>query len=296
MGTFINSNPGIASRIGYTFNFEDYTVEELMDIFKMKVTSSKFEITKEAEDKVLELIRYFHGTENLGNGRFIDKILQHTLQKHACTFNKENINILSEEDVPSINEVIDTMATDDNYRAINLENSTLDEIAYHEIGHFIVGVALGLKSKPIEITINATNSGSLGHVKWDISESSTHKKQDLEYQITECLAGLASEKLKYNEFGTGGSSDLKQATYIAKVMISKLGMSEQGMAYRDMSEIDYTEVNKILDKQMQLASDILKQHQDIIERMYADLIVNKRIDKEQLEAYVKMIKASKNSK
>ena len=33
MKTFIDSNPGIASRIGYTFDFKDYTPDELVKIF-----------------------------------------------------------------------------------------------------------------------------------------------------------------------------------------------------------------------------------------------------------------------
>ena len=36
MKSFVDSNPGIASRIGYTFDFQDYTMDELVEIFYLK--------------------------------------------------------------------------------------------------------------------------------------------------------------------------------------------------------------------------------------------------------------------
>ena len=51
MKSFIDSNPGIASRIGYTFDFPDYTPNELVDIFMLKIKNifqvkTKYKIEK----------------------------------------------------------------------------------------------------------------------------------------------------------------------------------------------------------------------------------------------------------
>ena len=40
MDRFISSNPGIASRIGFTFRFEAYSAEELTEIFRRKISKS----------------------------------------------------------------------------------------------------------------------------------------------------------------------------------------------------------------------------------------------------------------
>ena len=42
MKDFVESNSGIASRVGYTFDFPDYTAEELSEIFKSKMFSFGF--------------------------------------------------------------------------------------------------------------------------------------------------------------------------------------------------------------------------------------------------------------
>ena len=59
MQAFLDSNSGIVSRIGYTLEFEDYTEEELLQIFKQMVTKSGFDITKEALDKALKIIKEY---------------------------------------------------------------------------------------------------------------------------------------------------------------------------------------------------------------------------------------------
>ena len=51
MEEFVDANPGIASRIGFTFHFEDYTAEELCQIFVKKNGANGFTVTEKAEEK-----------------------------------------------------------------------------------------------------------------------------------------------------------------------------------------------------------------------------------------------------
>ena len=83
MEQFVNSNPGLRSRIGYVFDFADYSEEELLSIFLDKLHSSRFEIDDDAVEKVKGIIRNEIGKENFGNGRFIDKVLQEIVVEHA---------------------------------------------------------------------------------------------------------------------------------------------------------------------------------------------------------------------
>lgn len=83
MQDFINSNSGIASRIGYTLNFVDYTEEELLEIFKGMVKKAGFEITNEALYKARNIIKENKNTKNFGNARFVRNMYEKTLTMHA---------------------------------------------------------------------------------------------------------------------------------------------------------------------------------------------------------------------
>ena len=95
MQEFINSNSGIASRIGYTLNFKDYTEDELLEIFKGMVTKAGFKITNEALYKARNIIREHKNDKNFGNARFIRNMYEKTVTEHATnTKDKHRKDIL----------------------------------------------------------------------------------------------------------------------------------------------------------------------------------------------------------
>ena len=83
MQDFINSNSGIASRIGYTLNFKDYTEDELIEIFKGMISKAGFKITKEALDKARNYINEFRNKPNFGNARMVRNMYEKTVLEHA---------------------------------------------------------------------------------------------------------------------------------------------------------------------------------------------------------------------
>jgi AAA+ superfamily predicted ATPase len=83
MQDFINSNSGIASRIGYTLNFKDYTEEELLEIFKGMVNKAGFKITNEALYKARNIIKEHLNDKNFGNARFVRNMYEKTVTEHA---------------------------------------------------------------------------------------------------------------------------------------------------------------------------------------------------------------------
>lgn len=105
MQGFLNANSGIVSRIGYTVEFEDYTVEELLKIFNQMMKKSGFVVSKEANEKAKEIIEKCKNSKNFGNARFVRNLYEKTIVKHASntkgiktkrelkTINKEDINI-----------------------------------------------------------------------------------------------------------------------------------------------------------------------------------------------------------
>ena len=95
MQDFIDSNSGIASRIGYTLNFKDYTEEELLQIFKGMVSKAGFKITNEALYKARNIIIEHKNDKNFGNARFVRNMYEKTVTEHATnTKDKKKKDIL----------------------------------------------------------------------------------------------------------------------------------------------------------------------------------------------------------
>ena len=107
MQGFLNANSGIVSRIGYTVEFEDYTVEELIKIFNQMMTKAGFIVSKEAEEKAKEIINKCKGSKNFGNARFVRNLYEKSIVKHAT--NTKNIKT---------KKALKTISADD----INIEN------------------------------------------------------------------------------------------------------------------------------------------------------------------------------
>lgn len=112
MKTFLEMNPGLKSRIGYTFEFEDYTIEQLMEIFYKKIEGSGFVVTDKAKEKIKEMFNQVIISDTLGNGRFVDRILQEIIMKHAQKASNE-IDVISEEDILTKEELYNIMNNDD---------------------------------------------------------------------------------------------------------------------------------------------------------------------------------------
>lgn len=80
MQKFLDSNPGLKSRFTHTFTFEDYTPEELTDIYKLFSSREKFELSNEAERFISEKLAVFceSADHTFGNARFIRNLFNET--------------------------------------------------------------------------------------------------------------------------------------------------------------------------------------------------------------------------
>ena len=95
MQDFLDSNSGIVSRIGYTMEFEDYTNEELKQIFTGMVTKAGFILDDDALDEVERLINENRDTKNFGNARFVRNVFEKSVINHAAnTKNNKSKKIL----------------------------------------------------------------------------------------------------------------------------------------------------------------------------------------------------------
>ena len=107
MQDFLNLNSGIVSRIGYTVEFEDYTTEELIRIFTSMMEKSGFVLSKDAIQKVKEIIEQNRNMKNFGNARFVRNIYEKTIVKHASNTkdkkSKKAIKTIEVQDISAEN-------------------------------------------------------------------------------------------------------------------------------------------------------------------------------------------------
>ena len=103
MQSFLDSNSGIVSRIGYTVEFKDYTVDELIVIFKNMIKKAGFEIDDKAIAKAESIILEYKDTKNFGNARFVRNLYEKTVIKHATNTKgkkqKKILRTITEDDV-----------------------------------------------------------------------------------------------------------------------------------------------------------------------------------------------------
>ena len=103
MQSFLDSNSGIVSRIGYTLEFDDYTEDELVEIFKGMVKKAGFLVEDNAILKLRELIKEYQDTPNFGNARFVRNIYEKSIIKHAANTKdkkqKKILKTITKEDI-----------------------------------------------------------------------------------------------------------------------------------------------------------------------------------------------------
>ena len=107
MDVFLKSNSGIVSRIGYTLEFKDYTVPELISIFKSMFRKAGFSLKNDAIEKAREIIEEYKQTENFGNARFVRNLYEKTIIKHATNTqnqtSKQVLKTITADDISTDN-------------------------------------------------------------------------------------------------------------------------------------------------------------------------------------------------
>ena len=161
MQNFMSMNSGIFSRIGYTFDFPDYEDNEYCEIFYNKVQSANMKLEEEAKENVATLMKYFHNVENIGNGRFVDRVFQEALMKHAKN-QKRQIDIIKKEEIPTIQEMTKQIFNGDYMiDPSRITDEDKKEVAIHEVGHALLRYLLFETPGIKKIVINAEGTGTL---------------------------------------------------------------------------------------------------------------------------------------
>ena len=179
--------------------------------------------------------------------------------------------------------------------------------AYHEAGHAILFHTLPDVGPVYSVSIIPTG-GAGGYTmplpeKDDMFNTKGHMLQE----ITVALGGRVAEEEVFDDITTGASQDIKQATAIAKSMITKFGMSERlglinydndsdevfigrdfghtsrGYGEKVAGTID-EEVKRIIDECYAKARRIIQEHHDVLDKCAKLLLEKEKITRSEFEA------------
>ena len=179
--------------------------------------------------------------------------------------------------------------------------------AYHEAGHAILFHALPDVGPVYSVSIIPTG-GAGGYTmplpeKDDMFNTKGHMLQE----ITVALGGRVAEEEVFDDITTGASQDIRQATAIAKSMITKFGMSERlglinydndseevfigrdfghtsrGYGEKVAGTID-EEVKRIIDECYAKARRIIQEHHDVLDKCAKLLLEKEKITRSEFEA------------
>jgi hypothetical protein len=83
MAGFIASNPGLASRFRTVITFDDYSDDELVEIFQQLAAQGDYSPTPECVQRLRELLAVTPRDQGFGNGRFVRNLLEAAIGRHA---------------------------------------------------------------------------------------------------------------------------------------------------------------------------------------------------------------------
>lgn len=100
-------------------------------------------------------------------------------------------------------------------------------VAFHELGHAMVALALPGTDEVHKVSIIPRGIGALGYtIQRPTEDRYLMTRVELQNKMAVLLGGRAAEQVVFNEVSTGASDDLVRATDIASAMVLRYGMSE----------------------------------------------------------------------
>ncbi|MEC5422609.1 stage V sporulation protein K [Virgibacillus sp. C22-A2] len=92
MERFLSLNPGLQSRFPFILDFQDYEVDQLMEIAKQMASEREYKLTKEAEIELrAHLTRKTHEIKrNFSNARYVRNVIENAIRMHAVRLLRKN--------------------------------------------------------------------------------------------------------------------------------------------------------------------------------------------------------------
>ncbi len=206
------------------------------------------------------------------------------------------------------NEAIERVVAGLEKKSRVLSDKEKKIVAYHEVGHALVGTVMPGGGKVAKISIVPRGMAALGYtLQMPTEDRFLMSESELKDQIATLLGGRAAEEIIFSSITTGAANDLQRATDLAERMVTTYGMSKilgplayekgqqnnflgDGMMNPRRMVSDETakaideEVKDIVEKAHQQALAILNHNQDLLEQIAQQILEVEVIEGEQLQS------------
>ena len=179
--------------------------------------------------------------------------------------------------------------------------------AFHESGHAILFHLLPDVGPVYSVSIIPTGAGAAGYtMPLPERDDMFNTKGKMLQDITVALGGRVAEEIIFDDITTGASQDIKQATRMAKDMVTKYGMSENiGLICYDNDDDEVfigrdlahtrgygegvattidLEVKRIIDECYEKAKQMIAEHRDVLDACANLLLEKEKISQQEFEA------------
>jgi len=214
-------------------------------------------------------------------------------------------NITQQELLDSIEKVI----LGPERRSRILTEKEKEVTAYHEAGHALISALFPDTASVRKISIITRGRAAGYTMRMPTEERYMKTSSEFLDDISVILGGYVAEEVKFKEISTGAANDLKEATNIARALVTKYGMSkkigpisfgkteelvflgkeiatEREYSEETAAKID-KEVTSILKKCYNRTKKSLKKNKDKLERITKELIKKETLEKEEFEKLMK---------
>jgi cell division protease FtsH len=188
-------------------------------------------------------------------------------------------------------------------------------VAYHEVGHALVGAIMPGGGKVAKISIVPRGMAALGYtLQMPTEDRFLLSDSELRAQIATLLGGRAAEEIVFGSITTGAANDLQRATDLAERMVTTYGMSkilgplayEKGQQNQflgdgmmnprrivsdDTAKAIDNEVKEIVEAGHQQALDILGQNRDLMEQIAQEILKTEVIEGEKLQNLLSQVRS-----
>ncbi|HIK30691.1 MAG TPA: ATP-dependent zinc metalloprotease FtsH4 [Oscillatoriales cyanobacterium M59_W2019_021] len=189
-------------------------------------------------------------------------------------------------------------------------------VAYHEVGHALVGALMPGGGKVAKISIVPRGMAALGYtLQMPTEDRFLMSESELRDQIATLLGGRAAEEIIFGSITTGAANDLQRATDLAERMVTTYGMSKVlgPLAYEKGSQNTFLgdgmimnprrnvsddtaraideEVKDIVEAGHQTALAILEKNRDLMEEIAQKILETEVIEGETLQTLLDRVQA-----
>ncbi len=220
-------------------------------------------------------------------------------------------------EMTDFNEAADRVIAGPERKSRVMNETVRERIAYHEVGHAMVGELLP-NANPVHKVVIRPRGRALGYtMQLPTEDKYLTTRQEFLDEISALLAGRVAEEIIFNESTTGASNDFERATAIARAMVCEYGMSERlgtvvlgtrhGNPFlgrdwneeRNYSETIAVEIDKevrdIIDKCYERSREILTENHDTMEAIVRVLLVKESLEREEFIALLHGTSGSEKS-